>query len=236
MTHPADRPSLLILHGALGSRCQFDDLADAISDIRRPHAIDFEGHGDAPLHVDAFRGEQFAAQTVKYMDEHSIEQADIFGYSLGGYVGCIIARGHPDRVRSMYMLATKFFWTPEIALRECAVLDPDVLEIRVPTFASTLLSRHRAIGWRRNMELTRDMLLHFGSHPPLTLEDAAAITHPVRIAVGDRDNLVGIDESARLAKAMQQGQLEVLPGTPHPFERVALPRLAYSLREWFSSP
>ena len=39
-----------------------------------------------------------------------------------------------------------------------------------------------------------------------------------------------------LARALPKGELEVLPATPHPFERVLLQRLATSLHEFFAQP
>jgi pimeloyl-ACP methyl ester carboxylesterase len=63
--------------------------------------------------------------------------------------------------------------------------------------------------------------------------DVAELQQRVRIGIGDRDSTVTLAESVEMAQALPHGELEVLPGTPHPFERVPLPRLAYTLTEFF---
>jgi pimeloyl-ACP methyl ester carboxylesterase len=68
-------------------------------------------------------------------------------------------------------------------------------------------------------------------HQPL-IDDLRAIGQPVRIAVGDRDEVVTLAECAEACAALPRGALEVFPSTRHPFERVGVPRLAWSLREF----
>lgn len=130
------------------------------------------------------------------------------------------------------MLVTKFFRTPNIAERERAILDPDLIETTQPRFAATLAGRHAAIGWRKNMELTTEMLRDFGANAPLDLARISDVEIPVCVAVGEPDAFVPVDECIALAKAFPRGSLEVLPETQHPFEGVPLQRLAFSIREW----
>lgn len=91
----ANLPSLLLLHGALGSREQRFALANLLGDIRDTHCIDFSGHGDAPLASERIRDEGFSTLVTAYMDTNTIASTDIFGYSLGGYVACLAAHRIP---------------------------------------------------------------------------------------------------------------------------------------------
>ena len=47
--------------------------------------------------------------------------------------------------------------------------------------------------------------------------------------MGDRDTMVSIEETLDAYRALPAGELEVLPATPHPMERVDLHRLTLSL-------
>jgi hypothetical protein len=67
----------------------------------------------------------------------------------------------------------------------------------------------------------------------LSPEFMKTLPHPIRVIVGDRDHTVSLSESATIYQALAQGQFEVLPNTPHPFEKVSSERLAVSLREFF---
>jgi len=62
-----------------------------------------------------------------------------------------------------------------------------------------------------------------------------SIRHPARIAVGDRDATVTIDECVAAVRRIPNGELEVLPRTPHPFEKAPIERIAYSLAEFFGA-
>ena len=167
------------------------------------------------------------------MDRASVGQADVFGYSMGGYVALYLAATSPDRVRRVATLATKLAWTPEIAARECALLDAATTRAKVPKFAAALEARHTAAGWEALLASTADLLRELGARPRITDELLAAIHHPARIAVGDRDATVTIDECVAAARRIPNGELEVLPRTPHPFEKAPIERVAHSLAEFF---
>ena len=225
---------LVLLHGALGASSQLDALAEALRPRFRVHQLDFEGHGDAPPRGRPFRVRQFAENVVELLDAAGIGAARLFGYSMGGYVALHLAAQRPDRVARVATLGTKFRWDPETAAREAARLDPDAIRAKVPLFADTLAARHeRAGGWERVLAHTADFLRDLGDHPLLTDATLARIESPVRVIVGDRDNTVGVQESAAVAGALRAGSLSVLPDTPHPIERVELPTLVPVLQGFF---
>jgi len=167
------------------------------------------------------------------MDAANISKADLFGYSMGGYVALHLAASSPDRVRRVATLATKLAWTPEIVARECALLDAATIRTKVPTFAAALEARHIAMGWEALLTKTADLLHDLGARPRITNDALASIRQPVRIAVGDRDATVTIDECVAAVRQLPHGELEVVPRTPHPFEKVPIEHVAYSLSEFF---
>lgn len=224
---------LILLHGALGDASQLALLADWLGRDRRTTLIELEGHGATPMRSRPLRIESFAAAVLETMDGANIGQADLFGYSMGGYVALHLAAASPDRVRRVATLATKLAWTPEIAARECALLDAATIRAKVPKFAAALAARHTAIGWETLLTETADLLQDLGARPRITNEVLASIGRPVRIAVGDRDATVTIDECVAAARQLPHGELEVVPRTPHPFEKVPIERVAYSLSEFF---
>jgi pimeloyl-ACP methyl ester carboxylesterase len=200
---------------------------------RRTIVVELEGHGATALRNRPLRIESFAAAVLEAMDSASVSQADVFGYSMGGYVALYLAATSPDRVRRVATLATKLAWTPEIATRECALLDAATIRAKVPKFAAALEARHTAAGWEALLASTADLLRELGARPRITDELLASIRHPARIAVGDRDATVTIDECVAAVRRIPNGELEVLPGTPHPFEKAPIERVAHSLADFF---
>ncbi len=228
-----NKPNLLLLHGAIGASDQFAPLLPLLTDRFTLHTLDFEGHGTAPLRAPAFSMERFAENVREYLEQQRIEQTCIFGYSMGGYVACLLARSQPQLVSGIVTLGTKFDWTPEVAEREVALLDPEKIAAKVPRFAQALAARHTAFGWEAVLRHTAAMLRALGQTGGLQPGDVAGLDKRVRICLGDRDSTVTLAESVAMAQGLPHGELEVLPGTSHPFERVPLPRLAYTLTDFF---
>src|SRR5215204_518158 len=132
------KPALLLLHGALGASDQFAALSPLLGGRYELHLLDFEGHGPLPLPSRSFRIEHFAENVRDYLEGHGIEQANIFGYSMGGYVACTLALTHPHLAGSIATLGTKYYWDQETAAREVGMLDPEKIAAKVPRYAQAL--------------------------------------------------------------------------------------------------
>ena len=228
------KPDLLLLHGALGAKTQLAPLVAELEGQFEVLTLDFSGHGAAPLPHAVFATEHFADDVLGYLDAKGLDAANLWGYSMGGYVALYLARHFPARVRRVCTLATKFTWTPEGAAREVRFLNPDVIEEKIPYFARALAARHTALGWRTVMAHTREMMLALGERPALQTADLAQIEQPVRIGVGDIDTMVGLEESIGVYRALPQGELEVYPATPHPLEKVSFSRIAHAIGDFFT--
>jgi pimeloyl-ACP methyl ester carboxylesterase len=225
---------LLLLHGALGDASQFDDLIPRLSRDFEILRLTFAGHGTRPPGAGSFGIGTFTQNVIDFLDENGVAAPDIFGYSMGGYVALHLAKTHPARVRRIFTLGTELPWTPARAARDVKMLDADTIVAKVPHFARQLEARHTALGWRELLRCTAAMLSDLGAHPPLTAEDFAALPHRVRIAVGDRDTTAGVTDSYEVFTTLPNGEFQVLPNTPHPFERADLDGLAVSITKFFA--
>jgi len=216
--------SLYLLHGALGAAEQLLPLERGLADV--PDApevrrVEFAGHGNTPLGDREFSIDAFAAQLLERLDADGVKRADFFGYSMGGYVALVLALEHPERVRRIVTLGTKFEWTPDVAAKEAGRLDAAKIRAKVPKFAEQLERRHAgAGGWEATLASTAALLTELGDRPRLTPQSLATISIPVCIGVGDGDVTVDVDESTRVSRQLASGSLMVLPNTPHPLEQV----------------
>lgn len=224
---------ILFLHGALGTSDQLKQLVEQL-DFRQPvHLFNFEGHGSETGISRSFRIEHFAENVLRYMDDKKIEQADFFGYSMGGYVAMYIAKNNPQMAGRIATLGTVLKWNTDISEREVRFLNPNKIREKVPQFAQELERRHPA-GWEEVAAKTKELLLNLGENPKISDSEWEEIPHPVRIYVGDRDATAGVGQSMEVSKMLQNGELMVLPDTPHPIEQVNLKLLACSLSDFFS--
>lgn len=211
---------LLLLHGAIGAANQFEQFTPFLNQKYKVTAIHFLGHGGTPIPVDDFSIALFATNVLDWLDANKIKAIDIVGYSMGGYVALYLAKYHPDRVGKIFTLATKFNWTSETATKEAAMLNPDKILEKVPSFAKKLEYMHGADNWKLVLNKTAEMMIKLGIKPSLTLSDLQQIEHTVLLAVGDKDTMVSLDETIAMYRSLKNAQLFVLPNTQHAFEKV----------------
>ena len=223
---------LLLLHGAIGSKSQYDKLAAALSDNFEVHAIDFEGHGAQPDAGRPFRMSHFAENVITYMDQHNIAQANLFGHSMGGYVALLLAAHAPKRVGKVFTLGLMFNWNPDVAQQLLRNFNVAKIKEKVPHFAQALAERHTGIGWEENMAKSADMTLDLGHSHTLTHDLLATIEHPVIVSLGDQDNATTLEESAAAARTLPNGALQVFPHTKHPLERINVPMVTHAVERF----
>lgn len=209
---------IVILHGALGSHHQFTNLAAAIdADVS---VIDFEGHGSANDADEPWTIELFSRQLEKELMDRGLAGARIFGYSMGGYVALDCAIRRPDLVSRILTLGTKLSWSLEQAVREIKLLDADTISAKVPAFAFDLGRRHGDSRWRDILKHTAHLMTGLGTRPVLSLERMQQCSASVRFLIGDRDEMVSLEETIEYYRATPKATLAVLPNTRHPIEKV----------------
>jgi pimeloyl-ACP methyl ester carboxylesterase len=207
---------ILLLHGILGT---FEsEMAPLVPFLERERFLigaNFRMHGGAAGEGTGITLEGLCDDALAALDAHGIEGAHIAGYSLGGFVGLALAHRRPERVKSVLLHATKFFWTADNARDFAAGMRPDRIEEKQPRWAAKLAALHGGDHWRALCEAAADFVLSLPGQ--FTETEAAGVHCPVRVSVGDRDELVSVEESAALYRALPAGSLSVLANTRHPF-------------------
>jgi pimeloyl-ACP methyl ester carboxylesterase len=224
---------LVLLHGALGSAENFNSLLPLLQNDFEVFTFDFEGHGQKKPSENSFTIPGFAQQVLVFLEENKIEKTNIFGYSMGGYVGLYLAKHHPERINKLVTLATKLDWTIQGSQKEASLLNPEIIKEKVPKFAVALEKQHGQ-NWGNLMNQTAQMMLELGKSPVIKNHDFTEITIPTLLAVGDKDVMVSIEETVAAYRELPNGQFLVLPNTQHPMERVNQEELAYQLSNYFN--
>ena len=225
---------LILLHGAVGTKQQLEPLSKALSDHFNIHPINFPGHGGSAMPASAFSIELFASAVLGYMQKNNIELADIFGYSMGGYVAMYLAKHHPEKINRVITLATKFYWDEATSAKEIKMLDANTIQQKVPAFANQLYNRHLPNNWKEVLAQTIMMLTALGLNNTLNTGDYATIYAPCLILLGDRDKMVTLDETVSVYKQLPAAQLAILPNTPHPVEQVNAELLTFMIKQFLT--
>ncbi len=197
-------------------------------------APDFSGHGARTSEAGAFGIPQFANDVLGFLDAEGITRADIFGYSMGGYVALHAALRHPGRIGRIMTLGTKFAWDTQTAEKESARLDPAAIESKVPAFAARLKELH-GDRWTDVVRRTAGMMCELGASPALGDGDFRSIPHRALLGVGSADEMVTLEETGKTARLLPSGGLLVIPGMRHPIERADPELLAGKIAGFFSA-
>jgi pimeloyl-ACP methyl ester carboxylesterase len=222
---------LVLLPGLLGTiESSWRPFIPALAERYRTIAVDLRGHGrtDNPgpsgkagtgkLHID-----RMVDDLNGFLDELEYERASVLGYSLGGCIGLLAGLKRPGRVQALVMHAVKFFWDEASIAAMVADLDSNTILEKIPKYARQLQENNAAVYgpeyWRMLLVTAADLVKTMPEQGP-TIEQAAGANFPVLVSVGDHDQLVSLEEVTRLVRVLPQGELAVLPATPHPFQRV----------------
>lgn len=225
--------TILLLHGALGTASQFDQLLPCLPEGVNKYALDFPLHGHNALSV-PFTIAAFAHDLIRQIEAMPVGKVGVFGYSMGGYVALYAASLRPDLFEGVMTLATKLEWSEAIAAREKAMLDPDLMLQKIPAFTEQLQRVHHHIEWQDLLKQTASLLQDLGTSPLLTPEVLKSIPVNVRLGIGDKDNMVSLGETIDAYRCLANGSLYVLPGTKHPFEHVNQQLLAMQICQFFA--
>ena len=210
--------NILCLHGALGTMEQFSGLLTRLSGDFHAFAFNFDGHGGTDPDVE-FSIDRFADNAMNFIHDHCIEGCDVFGYSMGGYVALRLALENAGLVRKIVTLGTKFDWSPESAAKEISMLNPEIIEQKIPQFANELKRRHAPADWKKVVRQTACLLNGLGNGKAFSNSELSSIENDVCIAVGSKDKMVSKIESEKAASRLRNGKLIILEDQQHPIEQ-----------------
>lgn len=227
---------VILLHGAIGAA---DQLLPIQTELEKRGAtcfpFEFSGHGRTPVSKDGFGIHQFASELKEFILTNSLQQAHLFGYSMGGYVALYLASNQANLLGNIATLGTKFDWNPETSLKESKMLNAEQIELKVPKFAEALAARHGADNWKKILSLTAQMMIDLGNHNLLDNDKLKSIENKVLLGLADNDNMVSYEETKYVFNQLKNRQFYMLPNTKHPIESVSMDLLSHLLFDFYKS-
>lgn len=214
--------TLLLLPGLLGAvQSQWRDYRKPLGKRYRVILTDLRGQGRSENKSLHLAPEQIVEDLIGLLEQLAVDSLHVAGYDLGGYLGLMLSLYRPRLVTTLLMHATKFYWTDQAAAEMRSQLNPEHIVEQAPAYASRLSDAHGANRWRPLVRQAADLAAYLAQNP---LSEAALrrIQASVLVSVGDRDELVPVQEAFRLSRALPNGSLLVMPGVQHPFRSAGL--------------
>ncbi|MBV9951267.1 MAG: alpha/beta hydrolase [Acidimicrobiia bacterium] len=208
--HGSGRP-VVLLHGGLQTiDLMFGPLLPTLAARRRLIAVELQGHGhtadtDRPMSID-----QLADDVAALLAHLGIEEADIFGFSLGGLVGWSLVIRHPNVVGRV-AVASADYRSREAPPDEAPRPMPSDADFQAMRDAYTAVapdpSHFDALGEKVGTMVNEDFV-------GWTADELRAVQSPTLVLVGDND-MIRVSDAVEAVELLPHGQLAVLPGTTH---------------------
>lgn len=222
------KPVVVLVHGA-----GMDHSVWALQDRALAHAgnavlsVDLPGHGRSggePLPSIAALADWLAS----LLDAVGAEQASVVGHSMGALAALAFAARHPARARAVVLLGAAAAMPVNDDLRNAAATKPAAAAAMIVGWgfsveaalggsatpglwltggATSLLARARPGVLAADLNACNDYL--DGSI------DAARVSCPALVIVGERDRMSPAKLGRELAALLPHGRIEVLPGAGH---------------------
>lgn len=227
--------AVVMLHGTSGHLEAFVRNVPSFAEHFEVHALDMLGHGYTDNPGGDLRIPRYVQHVLDYLDSRGIEQAHFVGESLGGWVSGRLAADHPERVKSLVLVAPGG-----------TVANPEVMDrIRTSTKAAVTsddrdLTRRRLELLMHDSKNVSDELVdvrHAIYHRPefvagidellclqkmenrvedlLSAEQMARIAAPTLIVWGAQNPFGDVPEANRMQESIPGSTLEIFPECGH---------------------
>lgn len=218
------KESIILLHGAIGAAQQLEPLETELKKHFNVYRFNFEGHGGSNL-PSSFSIDLFSQNLTDFIREKKLHAPTLFGYSMGGYVALhAISKG--EKVARLITLGTKFSWTPQGAAKEVLMLNPEIIETKVPKFAEYQTQLHAPNDWKTVITMTADMMTQLGDAPSLNDNHYTRISTPTLCLLGDKDSMVTREETTQVVETLIDGSFQLIDNCPHPIEKIPVEKIA----------
>jgi pimeloyl-ACP methyl ester carboxylesterase len=198
---------LVLLHGGFSDAREFTGNLDTLAERFRIFTPDRRGHGHTPDVAGPITLDLMVEDMIAFIGKAVGEPVHLVGYSIGATVALLIALRRPDLVRGLVLISGGFHhsgWIftpaaggemPERVVAAYAEVSPDGRD-HFPVVAAKIVEAAVA--------------------DPLSLTEAelAGIAARTLVMAGD-DDIVHLEHTLALYRAVHGSELAVVPGTSH---------------------
>jgi len=237
--HGSGRPLVLLHGGVLTLDRTFGPLLPALAKNHQVIGIELQGHGHTADSGREMTLENLASDVEALLRKLAIDQADFFGFSLGGMVSLELATRYPEMAGRLVIASVPRRLDGYHPGTRPGAAEPDWGKLPTAADAQVMEDDYRQVApdpghFQQHLARTSALVAAFRGW---SADQLAAVRAPTLLIIGDND-FVRIDHAAEMLGMIPGAQLAVLPGTRHmevmrragqvlamviPFLHVALP-------------
>ena len=217
--HGQGEPLLLLHAGSLTAEMWRPYLA-AFSDRYLVIIPDLPNHGRSSKPARPLSYRRMADEIVGFMQALHLTSPAIIGFSDGGQVALEIGVRYPALSRAIAMGgvvfrdsdASRAFVRDALGDPESPDVDPAHLARTHPDWAAWLDEIYGQGGWTSLLEQLKPM---WTTPLKYTANEFASVVAPVLVFVGDRDELVPVNEAVEMFRQLPNAELAIVPDANH---------------------
>jgi pimeloyl-ACP methyl ester carboxylesterase len=218
---PAGRPErgepIILLHGFASNHAVNwvnTQWVKTLSEAgRRVVALDNRGHGasDKPHEAAAYASDLMAGDALHLCVHLALPRFDVMGYSMGARIAAYLRLAGGERVRSLILggLGDHLFSGVGLPIGIAEAMEAPALE----SLTDRRQRMFRAFAEQTGNDLAALAACIRGSRQVLSLAQLQAITCPVLVAVGSKDDIAG--DAKALAALLPAGEALDIPDRDH---------------------
>ncbi|HTG21242.1 MAG TPA: alpha/beta fold hydrolase [Reyranella sp.] len=221
-------PTVFLTHGVGARRQVWEGIVEKLAPHFHCITYDLRGHGGSAGADESFGIDEFVTDLEALRAQLDVEHAHFIGHSLGGMIVPAYARAYPERVKSLGLICTAAFRSPE-ATANLANFVKKIDTEGMPGVLDTLLGRWFTDQFRRDrpdvVDARKDQMLK--ANPRVyretyrvfaTTEMApwlSEIKAPTLVMTGELDPGCGPELNEKIAAALPHSELVILPALKH---------------------
>lgn len=226
-------PTLLMLHGFMGSHRVFDHLIPQLSTFSNPLTIDLIGHGNTrtPDNPVLYSTENQVSQLKSVLKRLRFNPLYLYGYSMGGRLALQMATSHPEMFSGLTLESTHCGLSSQEERESRAATDRKRADkllrdkqiflenwSALPLFAQTpepYKTLYRKISEEQNSKQMSYSLREFGSGVmPSVCHKLPKLQLPVHLVAGSRDPAY-VSRMTKMNGRIPDSHLYIVDGAGH---------------------
>jgi len=225
------RAPVLLVQGLGGEKNSWNLQRAALALRHRTIAFDNRGAGRSDKPDGKYNLEEMADDAIAVLDAAGIETAHIVGLSMGGAISQIIALKHPNRVRSLTLVATacrNHAWREELLQSWATTAETEGMAAVGKEAARWMIGPRSfrrvlpALGWMGPLQLFNPANAFVSQVKAILSTDDGAlntelanIVCPTMVVVGNQDVLTPRGDAEEIASLIPTAELVVISGGAH---------------------
>jgi len=217
---------LLLIHGGTATSRSWASHLPAFTEHFRVFTPDSRGHGRTDNPTGELDYRVMADDVAAVVSVLGLQRPLVLGYSDGGQIALELGIRYPGLARALVLGGTQFRFSQAyleavrtlLGIAEGEEVDPETLEREQPDWVAYLHEAHGHVYgsgyWKTFVRQIASLWLTPLSY---TSEDLAAVTDPVLVLVGDRDEGALPEEAVELFRLLPNAELAVAPASDHGF-------------------